>query len=54
MSKIINIAQIRNNKIKAQQIEFNLDKDYIELEAKNYSRAEYKELLNKEKERYER
>lgn len=52
---IINIAEIRNNKLKAQQIEFNNDKEYYTIKAyDNYDRAEEKKLTKKLKEEYER
>ena len=57
MGLIINIAGIRNKKIKAQQIEFKNDKDYYTIKAYDttaYDRAKAKKQTEKLRREYER
>lgn len=55
---IINIAEIRNRKIKQRQIEFNNDKDYITIplirDNEEYNRTKVKRQTKKLIEEYER
>lgn len=57
MGFIINIAEIRNKKIKAQQIEFKNDKDFYTIKAYDttpYDRAKAKKEAEKLRREYER
>ena len=57
MGFIINIAEIRNKKIKAQQIEFKNDKDFYTIKAYDtmpYDRAKAKKEAEKLRKEYER